>query len=150
MLTPLVTTKNAGFFVNTNYFTALGTGPPFLFNSNKMSYAELPYVLKILNHTHTILSSIALIQVVQPIAGKAVTTEAVPDFGVHYLLTILDTARNAGFRFETVVTSATGACLSISYIRATETAVHSAGSDQHRANHVCLYRSYLHHTCIPA
>jgi hypothetical protein len=64
--------------VNTNYLTALKTGPPFLFVHDEMLYAELPYVLEIVNHAHTILGSIALIQVVQPGARKAVTTEAVP------------------------------------------------------------------------
>jgi hypothetical protein len=43
-----------------------------------MSYAELLYVHEIINHTHAILGSIALIQVIQPVAGKPVTSEAVP------------------------------------------------------------------------
>ena len=131
-LTPLVSASKALRLMNANYLTALGTGPPFLFVSNEMSYAELVYVLEIVNHTHTILGSIALIQVVQPGARKAVTTEAVPDSTLHYLLTVLDSARDAGFRFDTVVASATGACLLISCICATEAAVHSAGSDQRR------------------
>jgi hypothetical protein len=114
-----------------------------------MSYAELPYVLKIVNHTHTILCSIALIQVVQPGARIAATTEAVLGSPFHYLLTVLDSARDAGFRFETVVTSATGACLLISYICATEAAVHSAGGNQPRANRICLCQSSLRHVCIP-
>ena len=118
--------------VNTNYLATLGTGPPFLFVSNEMPYAELLYIHEIVNHTHTILGSIALIQVIQRGARKAVTTEAVPDSTLHYLLTVLDSARDAGFRFDTVVASATGACLYIlyiSYICATEATVHSAGSD---------------------
>jgi hypothetical protein len=64
--------------------------------------------------------------------------EAVLDFSIHYLLTVLDRGRNAGFRFEIVATSAARACLYISYIGATKAAVHSAGCDQRRANHVCL------------
>ena len=83
--------------MNTNDLTALGTGPPFLFVSNEMSYAELFYFLEIINHTHTILGSIALIQVVQPGARKAVTTETVPGSTLHYVLTVLDSARDAGF-----------------------------------------------------
>ena len=118
--------------MNTDYLAALGTGPPFLFVPNEMPYAELLYVLEIVNHTHTILGSIALVQVLQRGARKAITTEAVPDSTLHYLLTILDSACDAGFRFDTVVASAAGACLYIlyiSYICATEAAVHSAGSD---------------------
>jgi hypothetical protein len=137
-LTPLMFARKALRLMNTNYLAALGTGPPFLFISNKMSYAELPHVLEILNHTHTIPSSIALIQVVQPVAGKAVTTEAVLDFNFRYLLTVLDSTRDAGFRFEAVVTSATGTCFLIPYICSTKATVHSAGSDQRCANRICL------------
>jgi len=60
-LLPLISARNALRLMNTNYFTALRTGPTFLFISNKMSYAELTYVLEIVYHTHTIFSSIALI-----------------------------------------------------------------------------------------
>jgi hypothetical protein len=136
--------------MNTNYLTALGTGPPYLFVSNKISYAKLPYILEIVNHTHTILSSIALIQVVQPVAGKAVATEAVLEYTFRYLFTVLDSTSNAGFRFEAVVTSATGACFLIPYICPTKATVHSAGSDQRCANRICLCQSYLHHVFIPA
>jgi hypothetical protein len=97
-----------------------------------MPYAELLYVLEIVNHTHAILGSIPLVQMLQPGARKAITTEAVPDSTLHDLLTVLDSARDAGFRFGIVVASAAGACLYIlyiSYICATEAAVHSAGSN---------------------
>lgn len=43
--TPLVFARKALRLMNTSYLAALGTGPPFLFVSNEMSYAELPYVL---------------------------------------------------------------------------------------------------------
>ena len=83
--------------MNTDYLAALGTGPPFLFVSNELSYADLLYVHEIVNHTHAILGSITLIQVIQPVARKAVTAEAVPDSTLHYLLTVLDSACDAGF-----------------------------------------------------
>jgi hypothetical protein len=148
--TPLVFARRALRLMNTNYLAALGTGPPFLFVSNEVSYAELPYVLEIINHTHTILGSVALIQVIQRGARKAITTEAVPDSTLHYFLTVLDSARDASFRFDTVVAAATGACLLISFICATEATVHSAGSDQRRSNHICLCRSFWRHVRIPA
>ena len=115
--------------MNTNDLATLGAGPFFLFVPNKMSYAKFPYAHEIVDHTHTILGSIALIQVIQRGARKAVTTEAVPDLTLHYVLTVLDSAHDTGFRFETIVTSATGAHLFISCICVTEAAVHSAGSD---------------------
>ena len=62
-----------------------------------MSYAKLPYLHEIFNHTHTILGSIALIQVIQPVARKAVATEAVPDSPLHYLRAVLDSTRDPGF-----------------------------------------------------
>jgi len=68
--------------MNTYQLAARGTGPPFLFVSQEMSYAELLYVHEIVNHTHSILGSIALIQVVQPIAGKLITAGAVPDIAL--------------------------------------------------------------------
>jgi hypothetical protein len=148
-LTPFVPTKKALRLMNTNYFSALGAGPPFLFVSNEQSYAEFPYVLEVFNHTHTILFSIALIQVVQPSARKDFTTEAIFNASFHYRLTVFDLARGTGFRFETIVTSATRACLFISNICATEATVHSTWSNQHRANCICLCRSSCHHVCIP-
>jgi hypothetical protein len=130
--------------MNTNDLTALGTGPPFFFISNKLSYAVLLDVVEIVNHTHTILRSIAFIQVIQPVAGKIVTTEAVLKFIFRYLLTVLDSTGGAGFRFKGVFTPATGACFSVSYICPTEATVHSAGGDRHYVHRVCICRSYLH------
>ena len=115
--------------MNAEYLTAFRASPPFFFVSDEMPYAEISYALKIANHAHAVLGSITLIQMVQPVAGEAVTTKAVLDFSVHYLLTVLDSTYDAGFRFEAVVTSATGAWFLISCECAAETAIHSAGSD---------------------
>ena len=79
-----------------------------------MPNAEFSNVLQIFNHAHAILGSIPLIQMVQPNTREAVTIEAVLDFSVHYLLTVFDSTCNAGFRFEAVVTPATGAWFLIS------------------------------------
>jgi hypothetical protein len=81
--------------MNTDKLTALGTGPLFLFASNETSYAELLYVHEIVDHTHSILGSITLIQVLQPVARKPVTANAVPGFTLPHLLTVLDSARDA-------------------------------------------------------
>jgi hypothetical protein len=84
-------------FMNTNYFAALWTSPPFNFVSDEMSYAELPDFFEIVDHAHAIFGSIPLIQMVQPCARKAVTSKAILDFCVHDLLTVLDMACKAGF-----------------------------------------------------
>jgi hypothetical protein len=115
--------------MNTDYLPARRTGPPLCFVSNEISYAMFLYVLEIVNHAHTILCSVARIQVDQPGAGKAVATEAVPDSTFRYLLTGLDSARDAGLRFMTVVTSAARAWHPISDIGLAKTTVHSTGSD---------------------
>jgi hypothetical protein len=83
--------------MNTNYPATLWTGPPFFFVSNELPYADLLYAHEIVNHTHTILRSIALIQVIQPVARKAVTVEAVPRFTLHSLLAVFDSTRDTGF-----------------------------------------------------
>ena len=83
--------------MNADYLATLGTGPSFLFVSNELSYANLPYTHEIVNHAHAILGSIALIQMAQPVARKAVTGEAVPDTTLDYVLTVLDSAEDAGF-----------------------------------------------------
>jgi hypothetical protein len=137
-LAPLVSANKALLYMNAYQLTALKTGPFFLFVSNEMSYAELLYVHEIIDHAHTILGSITLIQVIQPVARKQVTAEAVFDLTLLYLLTVFDPACDAGFWFDAVVAPATGACLLISCIRATEATVHSTGGNQRRSDRICL------------
>jgi len=115
--------------VNTKYLTAFWASPPFFFGSYEMPYAEFSNVLKIADHAHAILGSIPLIQMVQPDAREAVTTEAVLGFGAAHLLTVLDSTYDAGFRFEAVLAPAAWAWFLISRECAAETAIHSAGSD---------------------
>lgn len=115
--------------MNTEYLAAFRTSPPFFFVSDEMPNAEFFDVLKILNHAHAILGSIALIQILQPIARKAVTTEAVLDFRVHYLLTVLDSAHDANFSFEAIIAKAARAWILVPRVRGAETAIHSARSD---------------------
>jgi hypothetical protein len=95
------------WLVNAEHLTAFLADPPFFFGSYEMPYAEFSNALKIGDHAHAIIGFIPPIQMLEPIAGEAVTSKAVPDLGVRYLLTVLDFAFYAGFRFEAVVTSAT-------------------------------------------
>jgi hypothetical protein len=83
--------------VNTDYLTTFRAAPPFFLVSNEMPYAEFSNVLEIADHAHAVLGSIPLIQMGETDAREAVTTEAVLDFGVHYLLTALDSTYDAGF-----------------------------------------------------
>ena len=76
--------------MNTEDLTAFRAAPPFFFGSDEMPNAEFSDVLEIADHAHAILGSIPLIQMVQPDAREAVTIKAILDFGVHYLLTVLD------------------------------------------------------------
>jgi hypothetical protein len=78
--------------MNADELAALGTGPPCLFVSKEMPYAELPDVLKIVNHAHAIFGSIPLIQMVECNTRKAVATEAVCNSGFHDIHTVLDPA----------------------------------------------------------
>jgi hypothetical protein len=103
-----------------------------------MPHAELLYVHEIVDHAHSIVGSIALIQVIQPVAREPVTPEAVPDFTLPNFLTVLDSARDAGFWFAAVVSSAARAWLLISCIGATEATVHATGSNQRRSDRICL------------
>jgi hypothetical protein len=82
---------------------------------------------------------------IQSGTGKTFTAGAVFDFVAHYFLAVFDTALNAGLSFGTVITPASGAWSTISPICRTKAAVHSAGSNERCANHVCLCRSFWHH-----
>lgn len=85
--------------MNTDDLAAPGTNPLLLFIFNEIPDAELPYIFEIVHHAHGILRSVALVQAVQHETGKAVTTEAIPDSTFRYFFTVLDSARDAGFRF---------------------------------------------------
>jgi len=100
--------------VNTEDLPAFWAAPSFFFVSDEMLYAEFSYVLEIVDHAHAILGPIPLIQTVQPVIGEAVTTKAVLDYAVHDLLPVFDFTCDAGFRFEAVVTPATGAWFPLS------------------------------------
>jgi hypothetical protein len=133
--------------MDTDYLPALGTDPPLLLRFDEMFYAGLAYLPEIANHAHAVLGSISLIQMVQVGAGEAVATVAVPGLG--HLLTVLDTARYARFRFESVVAPAAGTGLAVPHIGPAETAIHSARSDQARAKWISSCRSFWRHVCIP-
>jgi hypothetical protein len=61
---PLVAADNAAFLMNTNEFAACGTCPPVLFLFDEISYAELLYVIKIIDHAHPVICFVALVELV--------------------------------------------------------------------------------------
>ena len=134
--------------MHTKQIAALGTGPPGLFGSNELSYAKFPDTLQIVNHAHAILGSITLIQVCQTITGIAGATEAELDATLHDLLTVLNSARHAGFRFMAVITSAARTGLLLAPISTTELTVHATGGDQRGAHRMGLDRSSSRHSGI--
>ena len=75
----------------------------------------------------------------QPVARKPAAAEAVLDVAVTYLLTVLDSAGDAGICLRAVVAPATGAGIPVSRICPAKSTVHSTGSDQRRADHRCFY-----------
>lgn len=131
--------------MNRHELTTLRTSPFSLFISNEISYAELPDVLKVVNHTHAIFGSIPLVQMLQFITRKTVTTEAVHGSTLRSIFAVLDPAQGAHLRFESVFTSTARACFLISYICTTKAAVHSAGSEQGCMNYIYLCWFYWHY-----
>jgi len=63
-LTTFVAADNAAFLMNTHDFAACGTCPLVLFLFDEISYAELFYVIKIVDHAHTVICSVTLVEVV--------------------------------------------------------------------------------------
>lgn len=135
--------------MHTECLAALGTGPPFHFVSDEMSYTAVLYHLKIVNHAHTIFGPVALIQALQAGTRIAGTTEAILDRTIHQIHAILDSALDAGFRFMRVVTLATGTMILTPDVGIAEATVHSARGDQGRGNHKCLCRSLPRHFSNP-
>jgi len=133
--------------MNTKYIATLWASPSFLFVFNEIPYSELSYILQIVNHTHGIPGSIAVIQVVQYVTRKAIATETILDSTFRYFLTVLDSARDAAFRFQTVVTLTTGACLPVSRIGTAKAAVHPTGRNQRRLHFI---RQSFRHVRISA
>jgi hypothetical protein len=78
MLMPLVPTGKALRLMDTDHLAALRTGPFLFLVSYEQSYVMILYISEIVNHAHTVLSSIALIQMIKPITGKHITTETEP------------------------------------------------------------------------
>ncbi len=71
---PFIPTRKACWLMNTNYFTAFGTNPFQFFILNEVSDPNFIYHYKIIDHAHSILGSVSLIQLFQSGAGETITT----------------------------------------------------------------------------
>jgi hypothetical protein len=129
-----VLTIKALWLVNAENLAAFRADPSFFFGLYKIPYAEISDAFKIGDHAHAVLGSIALIQMLEPVARKAVTDKAVFGFVVHQLFAFLDFAFCAGFRFRAIVDPASWAWFPLSSECQAETAIHATRSDQLRGD----------------
>jgi len=121
--------KKTARFMNTSDPAAFRACLFLLLPIDEIPYAVLPDHLEILNHAHSILGALAIIQMVQHVAGKAVTRYAVKNTPFRPFFTLLYFAIDASFWFEIVGTSTSGACAFVSRIRRAKTTIHAAGSN---------------------
>ena len=136
---PFVFARKALRVMNTNYLTAFGAGPPFLFVSNELSYANLPYTHEIVNHTHAVFCSVPRVEAVQPVAGVFPAIEAILQISGLEHFALFYPALCPGFRLPMVIAPATRARVLFPDIGATEATVHTAGGDQRRSDRIFLY-----------
>jgi hypothetical protein len=119
--------------MDTKNFTALTTAPPLVFLYHERLNAIVVNVCKILDHAHPVDRFIARVQITQYFTGEVAASKTVVNPTRYNFLTRLDSASLAGFCIRTVVTSTSGARISLSSIGATEAAIHAAWCDQGRA-----------------
>ncbi len=131
-LTPLITADNAVLLMNTNGFATFETCPSDHLLFNEISYTELLYVLKIINHAHTVFCSVSSVEVVKPAAGVLPAIEAIPQISSLEHFALFYPAQSPGFWLQFVVAPAPRTRVLFPDIGAAEAAVHPAGSDQPR------------------
>ena len=118
--------------MNTNDLAAFGACPSAHLLLDEISYTDLLYVLKIINHAHTVFCSVSSVEVVQPVAGVLPAIEAIPQIGSLEHFTPFYPAQSPGFRLQIVISPAPRTRILFPDIGAAEAAVHPAGSDQLR------------------
>jgi hypothetical protein len=127
--TPIVTTKNTGLFMHTNYFATIWANPFTLFLGNKFSYPKSINIFQIIDHTHGVPGPVTLVDsFYQETWKKAAFKTIFESAGLPYL-TILDMALRTGPGFEIVFPIATRTDIFIPDIGVTETAIHPAGGN---------------------
>ena len=94
---PLVAADNAVLLMNTYDFATFGTCPSAHLLLNEISYTDLLYVLKIINHAHTVFCSVSSVEVNQPVAGVFPAIEAILQIGSLEHFTLFYPAPSSGF-----------------------------------------------------
>jgi len=107
-----------------------GTSPFLFFVPEKIYDANFLYAAQITYGTCSILRSISLIQVRQARAWKRITVEAIFKSGLYQLFTVSDPARDAGFRFECILTPTTRTSLLLSSMSSTKSTIYTTRGNQ--------------------
>ncbi|MDM8524605.1 hypothetical protein QUF80_14650 [Desulfococcaceae bacterium HSG8] len=82
---------NTCWLMDANHLTTFGTDPFLFFIPNEMSDPEFIYHSEIVEHAHSILCSVPLVQMFQLGAGKNITTiGTIPDFVFGDLFAVSD------------------------------------------------------------
>ena len=71
---PFISTTKTCSLMNANHFTTVRANPFRFLITNEISDPKFVYHFEILDHTHSVLVSVSLIQVFQPGAGKLAAT----------------------------------------------------------------------------
>ena len=121
----------AGFPVNADQMAAAGAFPAGLFPFCEFSNACIPDVFEVFDHAHAIFGSVAFIQLFESGAGIGWAGETEPSAS-RELFAVLDSTSDAACGLVFVTPPASGASVLFPYIGITDTAVHTAGSDQGR------------------
>jgi hypothetical protein len=91
--------------MNTNHFTTFGTYPFHFFIPNEISDPDFIYHFEIIDHAHSILCSVSLIQLFQLSAGKIITSiGTILDFAVGDLFAVSNFICRTIFLFLTLFT----------------------------------------------
>jgi hypothetical protein len=90
--------------VNANHLTTFGADPFLFFIPNEMSDPKFIYHPEIVDHAHSILCSVSLVQIFQPGAGKTITTiGTILDFAFGDFFAVFDFTGRPGFWFLTIM-----------------------------------------------
>jgi hypothetical protein len=120
--------------VNANHLTTFGADPFLFFIPNEMSDPKFIYHPEIVDHAHSILCSVSLVQIFQPDAGKSVTAvRTILELAPGDFFAVFDFTGGPGFWFLTIMNvdlSTARAGIFFPDVSPAEAAVHPAGGDQ--------------------
>ena len=148
MSAPLVSTRNALRLVTQIDSPPLRTGPPFLFVSDELPYAELPDVLQVADHAHAVFWSVPLVQMLQPDARELSQPEQylIPAFVISLQFLIRHETQDLAL---SLLSPRQPGHAFLSLVYALQRRIDSVGSDQDRGNRACHGQSPRCHTYTP-